>query len=194
LKLFSFHSKAVETYRDLLLCLGFFLEFDTCENEYNDALFYNRWQQHLTTIPIELGYMFIYQVSQLKGIRVTRRIVLTLLGKALCLAVLKKKFGNFFKILDLATLLIYWVALRLFCMLGFLWLFEPFKLNTCSLYHENLFIQKLQVISNQVLNNFFSASDIMEAVRGHFRFKWYEYYLTTLFFRNSKSVHFIMNI
>ena len=113
-KSFSFHSKAVETYRDLLLCLGFFLEFDTCENEYcNDALFYNRWQQHLTTIHIELG---------------------------------------------------------------FLRHFELFKLKTCSLYHENLFIQKLQGISSQVVNNCFSASD----VRGHFLFKWYEYYLTII--------------
>ena len=27
------------------MSLPFFLEFDTCENKYNDALFYNRWQQ-----------------------------------------------------------------------------------------------------------------------------------------------------
>ena len=31
-----------------------------------------------------------------------------------------------------------------------------------------LFIQKFKVIPNQVLNNFFSASDIMEAVKGCF--------------------------
>ena len=31
-------------------------------------------------------------------------------------------------------------------------------------------MQKFKVISSQVLNNFFSASDIMEAVRGCFRF------------------------
>ena len=43
--------------------------------------------------------------------------------------------------------------------LGFLWDFVLFKLKTCSLYHENLFIQKFKVISSQVLNNFFSASD-----------------------------------
>ena len=48
--------------------------------------------------------------------------------------------------------------------------FRPSKTQTCSLYHENLFIQKVKVISTQVLNNFFSASDIMEAVRGHFHF------------------------
>ena len=51
-----------------------------------------------------------------------------------------------------------------------LWEFGLQKLKTCSLYHENLFIQKFKVISRQVLNNFFSASDIMEAVRGHFHF------------------------
>ena len=48
--------------------------------------------------------------------------------------------------------------------------FGLLKLKTCSLYHENLFIQKVKVISTQVLNNFFSASDIMEAVRGRFHF------------------------
>ena len=53
---------------------------------------------------------------------------------------------------------------------GFLWDFVFLSLKTCSLYHEKLFIQKVQVISSQVLNNFFSASDIMEAVRGLFRF------------------------
>jgi hypothetical protein len=54
--------------------------------------------------------------------------------------------------------------------LGFLWEFELLKLKACSLYHENLFIQKFKVISSQVINNFFSASDIMEAVRGRFHF------------------------
>ena len=48
--------------------------------------------------------------------------------------------------------------------------FGLLKLKTCSLYHEILFIQKVKVISTQVLNNFFSASDIMEAVRGHLYF------------------------
>ena len=36
--------------------------------------------------------------------------------------------------------------------------FGLLKLKTCSLYHEILFIQKVKVISTQVLNNFFSAS------------------------------------
>jgi hypothetical protein len=54
--------------------------------------------------------------------------------------------------------------------LGFLWDFEVLKFKTCPLYHEKLFIHKFKVLSSQVLNNFFSASGIMEAVRGHFRF------------------------
>ena len=54
--------------------------------------------------------------------------------------------------------------------LGFLWDFVLLKLKTCSLYHENLFIQKFKVIRSQVLNNFFSTSDNMEAVRGRFSF------------------------
>ena len=53
---------------------------------------------------------------------------------------------------------------------GFLWHFVRLSLKTCSLYHEKLFIQKFKDISSQVLNNFFSASDIMEAVRGRFGF------------------------
>ena len=57
--------------------------------------------------------------------------------------------------------------------LGFLWEFERLSLKTCSLYHEKLFIQVVNDISSQVFNNFFSASDIMEAVRGRFRV-WYE--------------------
>ena len=40
--------------------------------------------------------------------------------------------------------------------LGFLCHFELLKLKTCSLYHENLLLQKVKVISSQVLNNFFS--------------------------------------
>ena len=60
-----------------------------------------------------------------------------------------------------------------------LWEFGLQKLKTCSFYHENLFLQKVKVISTQVLNNFFSASDIMEAVRGCFVL-WYECYLTTI--------------
>ena len=55
-----------------------------------------------------------------------------------------------------------------------LWEFGLQKLKTYSLYHENLFIQKVKVLSTQVLNNFFSASDIMEAVRG-FCFYRYEF-------------------
>ena len=58
--------------------------------------------------------------------------------------------------------------------LGFLWDFVLILLKTCSLYHEKLFIQKVNDISSQVFNNFFSASDIMEAVRGRFCFYRYE--------------------
>ena len=47
---------------------------------------------------------------------------------------------------------------------------EILKLKTCSLYHENLLIQKFNEMNTQVLKYFFSASDIMEAVRGHFCF------------------------
>ena len=56
---------------------------------------------------------------------------------------------------------------------GFLGNFVLLLLKTCSLYHEKLFIQVVNDISSQVFNNFFSASDIMEAVRGHFSV-WYE--------------------
>ena len=42
-------------------------------------------------------------------------------------------------------------------------------LKTCSLYHEKLFIQKVNDISSQVVNIFFSDSDFMEAVRGPFQ-------------------------
>ena len=56
---------------------------------------------------------------------------------------------------------------------GFLWDFVLLLLKTCSLYHEKLFIKVVNDISTQVFNNFFSASDIMEAVRGRFRV-WYE--------------------
>ena len=58
--------------------------------------------------------------------------------------------------------------------LGFLGNFVLLLLKTCSLYHEKLFIQKFKDINSQVLNNFFSASDIMGAVRGHFCFYRYE--------------------
>ena len=57
---------------------------------------------------------------------------------------------------------------------GFLWDFVPLSLKTCSLYHEKLFIQVVNDISTQVFNNFFSASDIMEAVRGRLCFYKYE--------------------
>ena len=45
---------------------------------------------------------------------------------------------------------------------GFLGKFVLLLLKPCSLYHEKLFIQVVNDISSQVLNNFFSASDIME--------------------------------
>ena len=38
--------------------------------------------------------------------------------------------------------------------------FELLSLKTCSLHHEKLFKQEFKDISSQVLNNFFSASDI----------------------------------
>ena len=47
---------------------------------------------------------------------------------------------------------------------------EVLKLKTCSLYHENQLLQKVNVMYTQVLTYFFSTSDIMEAVRGRFRF------------------------
>ena len=53
---------------------------------------------------------------------------------------------------------------------GFLWHFVHLSLKTCSPYHEKQYIQKFKVISSQFPNNFFSASDIMEAVRGRFCF------------------------
>ena len=58
--------------------------------------------------------------------------------------------------------------------LGFLWDFVPLSLKTCALYHEKLFIQVVNDISTQVFNNFFSASDTMEAVKGRFCFHKYE--------------------
>ena len=57
---------------------------------------------------------------------------------------------------------------------GFLWDFVRLSLKTCSFYHEKLFIQVVNDISSQVFNNFFSASDIMEAVRGRLCFYRYE--------------------
>ena len=57
--------------------------------------------------------------------------------------------------------------------LGFLGDFALLLLKTCLLYHEKLFIQLVNDIRGQVFNNFFSDSDIMEAVRGRFRV-WYE--------------------
>ena len=52
--------------------------------------------------------------------------------------------------------------------LGFLVDFELLKLKTCSLHHENLLIPEVNDIITQALKSFFSASDIMEAVRGRF--------------------------
>ena len=57
---------------------------------------------------------------------------------------------------------------------GFLGNFVLLLLKTCSLYHEKLFIQVVNDISTQVFNNFFSASDTMEAVKGRFCFHKYE--------------------
>ena len=42
--------------------------------------------------------------------------------------------------------------------------FELLKLKTCSLYHENLLLQKFNDIITQVLKYFFSASDIMKPI------------------------------
>ena len=58
--------------------------------------------------------------------------------------------------------------------LGFLGKFVRLSLKPCSLYHEKLFIQVVNDISSQVFNNFFSASDFMEAVRGCLCFYRYE--------------------
>ena len=58
--------------------------------------------------------------------------------------------------------------------LGFLGDFVLLLFKTCSLDHEKLFIKKVNDICSQVFNNFFSASDIMEAVRGRFCFYRYE--------------------
>ena len=41
-------------------------------------------------------------------------------------------------------------------------------LKACRLYHEYLLLQKINEVIIHVLKNFFSASDIMEAVRGRF--------------------------
>jgi hypothetical protein len=43
---------------------------------------------------------------------------------------------------------------------------EFLKLKTCSLYHKNLLLQKCNATFTQVLENFYSASDIMAADRG----------------------------
>ena len=48
--------------------------------------------------------------------------------------------------------------------------FESLKLKTCSLYHEKLLIQKFNDMITQVHTEIVSASDIMEAVKGHFHF------------------------
>ena len=47
---------------------------------------------------------------------------------------------------------------------------EVLKLKTCSLYHDNLLLQKFNDMYTQVLTYFFSASDIMKAVKGRFHF------------------------
>ena len=52
--------------------------------------------------------------------------------------------------------------------------FGLLKLKICSLYHENLLLQKLNDMITQVLKYFFSTSDIMEAIMRPFLFLWYE--------------------
>ena len=47
---------------------------------------------------------------------------------------------------------------------------EVLKLKTRSLYHDNLLLQKFNDMITHVHKYFLSASNIMEAVRGHFRF------------------------
>ena len=47
------------------------------------------------------------------------------------------------------------------------------RYRTARAHGQKLFIQVVNDISSQVFNNFSSASDIMEAVRGRFRV-WYE--------------------
>ena len=42
-------------------------------------------------------------------------------------------------------------------------------LKACRLYHDNLLLQNINDLIIHVLKNFFSASDIKEAVRGRFR-------------------------
>ena len=54
---------------------------------------------------------------------------------------------------------------------------------TCRLYHENLLLQKFDDMYAQVLTQFFSASNIMEAVRG--RFLFYGTKLSTLSWKSS---------
>ena len=56
---------------------------------------------------------------------------------------------------------------------------EVRKLKNCSLYQDNLLLQKINDMIIHVLKNVFSASDIMEAVRGCFRFYGNQCYLTT---------------
>ena len=45
--------------------------------------------------------------------------------------------------------------------------FVLLKLKTCSLYHENLLLQK---VNEPVSYLFFTASDVMGTVKGRFRF------------------------
>ena len=70
---------------------------------------------------------------------------------------------------------------------GFLVNFVLLLLKTSSLYHEKLFMHVVNDISSQVFNNFFSASDIMEAVRGRFRV-WYEGCVIQVIFLRNKWV------
>ena len=65
----------------------------------------------------------------------------------------------------------------------FLLSFEILKLKTCSLYHEKLLLQKFNDMITQDFAYLFSASDIMEAVRGRFCF-----YTTYERLRNSRVI------
>ena len=62
------------------------------------------------------------------------------------------------------------IALIFLLIMDFFGTLNFFKLKTFPLYHEKLFIQKFNDMITHVLILFFSASNIIEAVRGRFRF------------------------
>ena len=68
--------------------------------------------------------------------------------------------------------------------LGFLWEFVCLSLKTWSLYDEKLFILVVSDISTPVFNKFFSASDIMEAVRGRFHVRYEGCVIQVILLRN----------